>query len=292
LDAQGSYISNIELGKKTIEDYADLMKIEDIAKALFVDVDWLKSKESKPEQTVMKIETPIQEEPAKKEPITHTPNLEYSSTDIRIRIGKIIRGKRIELGMSEEQAAENANISLGVLRVAEDGRTYNVNGIPRLMEVLFINRNTLLKNFSDSSARERLTAAFVTQEKTEGDISIASGLSVATFSEAKRGKRELRKNNIAPIAAALGVSAEWLRTGGGEPIETKTATAPISKAEPIIQKRKEEITVKEHLFEVEVREHDNDSKGVTFTNLNSNDLVTLMNLASKCGIFAFAVTAE
>ena len=60
----------------------------------------------------------------------------------------------------------------------------------------------------------------------------------------------------------------------------------------IIRQRKEEITVKEPLFEVETREHDNDPKGVVFENLNSNDLVTLMNLASKCGILAFAVTAE
>lgn len=292
LNTQGSYISNIELGKKTIEDYADLMKIEDIAKALFVDVDWLKSKEPKPEQTAMKIETPVQEELIKEEPPKGEIQPEsYSITKIRYGLGKVIHDKRVEMGLSEFQLAADAQISAAELGAIEDGRVLNPNKIPSVLEALGIDRNTLLKHFIGET-NERVTAAFITQNSNGDEVSKKAGMSRTSFCNIRNGSRLLYKGEVGLLAAALGVSAKWLKTGNGEPIETKEATAPISKAEPIIQKRKEEITVNEPLFEVEVRERDNDPKGVTFANLNSNDLVTLMNLASKCGILAFAVTAE
>lgn len=292
LNTQGGYISNIELGKKTIEDYADLMKIEDIAKALFVDVDWLKSKEPKPEQTAMKIETPVQEESVKEEPPKGEIQPEpYSITKIRSGLGRVIHDKRVEMGLSEFQLATDAQISVAELGAIEDGRVLNPNKIPSVMEALGINRNTLLKNFIGET-NERVTAAFITQNGNGDEVSKKAGMSKTNFCKIRNGSRLLYKGEASMLATALGVSTEWLATGNGEPIKTKTATATISKAEPIIRKRKEEITTKEPLFEVEVRERNDDPKGVTFTNLNSNDLVTLMNLASKCGILAFAVTAE
>lgn len=295
LNTQGSYISNIELGKKTIEDYADLVKIEDVAKALFVDVDWLKSKEPKPEQTAMKIETPVQEEPIKeespKEEARHAPDLTYSTVAIRVSLGRIIHDKRVEMGLSEFQLAADAQIGIAELDAIEGGRVCNPNKIPDVMKALGIDRNTLLKHFIGET-NERVTAAFITQSSNAEEISKNIGMSRTSFCNVRNGSRPLYKDEARLLAAALGISAEWLATGKGEPITANTATATIGKAEHIIQKRKEEITVKEPLFEVEVREHDNDPKGVVFENLNSNDLVTLMNLASKCGILAFAVTAE
>lgn len=295
LNTQGSYLSSIELGKKIIEDYANLLKIEDVAKALFVDTDWLRSERLKPEQTAMKIETSVQEEADKKElpkkEIQTAQNPVYSTTEIRIAIGRIIHDKRMMLGVSELQLATDAQASVAELNAVERGKLCNPNKIPNIMKALDIDRNALLKNFI-GTMNERVTVAFITQSSKADEVSRSVGMSRANFGKIREGRRILYKSEASLFAVALGVSAEWLVTGKGEPITTNTATAPIGKAEPTIQKRKEEIAVKEPLFEVEVRECDNDPKGVTFKNLSGNDLVALMNLASKCGVLAFAVAAE
>ena len=286
LHVPATALSNIELGKKAIEETLGL-EIETLAKALFVSSDWLKSEKPKAKQTEMKLSTADKEERAKKD---DKENKETSiSLMVRREIGKIMRGQREEQGLSTADLSKKTGISAPVIEAAERGEAIGCSSIPYIAKALNIDHGLVLQLFADTPA-ERVSAAGALSTTTVSEAAKSINVSTTTLLTIKNGERNLYDSEVPALASAFGVSTEWLKTGNGDPIPAKPDDGALAagKTETTIIKPegKEKATMDDPVFEVNVS--DDSNGGVTFKGMTCEEMVALMNLASKHNLHALA----
>ena len=286
VDRTGMLFTNVTLSgierDVTSIDVFDDNQVGALAKLLHVSVEWLEELEQK------QVEIPLDKPESKQQlPCTHA---------VRVYIGSAIKKAREDGMISEQELAMGMGVSLTTVSSVESGNTVvNTKYITAALTLLGIDRNTLLKGYSTKpyDYGSRITLAHLTQESTMSEIQKAAGLSKYSVTSWKRNIGRPTGKELEALANACDVSAEWLKTGKGEPIPEKAAQIATVSAEPVETKQVVVEPERKHteLFDITVAAERN-AAGTTFKALSYDEFLAMLKLAKKADNVAFVELHE
>ena len=285
VDRTGMLFTNVTLSgierDVTSIDVLDDNQVGALAKLLHVSVEWLKELEQK------QVEMPLDKPESKQLPCNHA---------VRVYIGSAIKKAREDGTISEQELAMGMGVSITTVSTIEIGNTLtNAKCITAALTLLGIDRNALLKGYFTKpyDYGSRITLARLTQERSKSEIKKVTGISEHVVESWGSNTRKPTVGGLEALANACDVSAEWLKTGKGEPIPEKAAQIATISAEPVETKR---VVVaperkRTELFDITVAAERN-AAGTTFKALSYDEFLAMLKLAKKADNVAFVELHE